>query len=401
MLTASAFAARQVVRLKSGAEIVGEVTKTETGYRVQTRFGVITYSDEDVASVEDLRSPQEELRQRRAAIDDSDTRARYNLAVWAIDKNLMEEARDELRAICKLAPDFERAALQLRVVEGILRQRAEAETQPTTAPETDEGNGSETRPTTRADANSQLISEKEISRVRLAEMGSADSNLRVSIPREAVDRFVAGREGSAGFDGDAFRRMSPAQQLLAMIDELGHSSPLLAEVEVASDPQFMQEFQRRIWPLIRGRCASSQCHGAETGKGGLKFWSAGVRNARVDYSNFLAADMFVKDGNWLINRDRPAESLLLQYGLPESQATHKHPGNARLRPMFSSTEDASYKAVLGWIKSLKGPRHPDYGIKYRPPFGPKVELGPVLPPRESKSDKDEPQRDDNPPVRPE
>ncbi|MCD6303865.1 MAG: hypothetical protein J7M21_02765, partial [Planctomycetes bacterium] len=110
-------------------------------------------------------------------------------------------------------------------------------------------------------------------------------------------------------------------------------------------------------------------------------------NDRVAYTNFLILDSFHKPGGLrMIRRDNPEESLLLQYALPRNIARYRHP--EKIRSAFRSRNDPGYRLTLQWIRSLKGPLHPDYRIKYLPPNVMKpVPVLPGLPAGGGKADK--------------
>ena len=70
----------------------------------------------------------------------------------------------------------------------------------------------------------------------------------------------------------------------------------------------------------------------------------------------------------MIDRMRPEDSLLLNFGLPQSVATMPHPKAAGFEPMFHGLGDETYLDLGKWIASLKAIA-PDYGIKYTIPTG--------------------------------
>ncbi len=87
------------------------------------------------------------------------------------------------------------------------------------------------------------------------------------------------------------------------------------------------------------------------------------------YTNFLILHSLTAQlepevrGQPLINRDRPAASLLLEYLLPRAMAKHPHPTD--IDPVVKSKRDAKYLVIRQWISRLD-PR-PIYDIDWRPP----------------------------------
>jgi hypothetical protein len=71
----------------------------------------------------------------------------------------------------------------------------------------------------------------------------------------------------------------------------------------------------------------------------------------------------------MIDRLRPEDSLLLNFGLTQSVTKLPHPNAKGFKPIFHNTSDPIYLDVAKWITSLKA-LAPDYGIKYDVPTGP-------------------------------
>lgn len=82
VLSMDVTAKQQVVVLKTGRRIQGEVTKIETGYQVKTPGGTVVFAADQVAKIEDVVTQQDELEARLAKIDAKDPEALYQLARW-------------------------------------------------------------------------------------------------------------------------------------------------------------------------------------------------------------------------------------------------------------------------------------------------------------------------------
>lgn len=90
--------------------------------------------------------------------------------------------------------------------------------------------------------------------------------------------------------------------------------------------------------------------------------------SRIAYTNFYILTQIRVDGVPIIDRDRPEESLLLQWGLPRAEAKFQAPDVPNWEPRFRSTEDERYKSVLAWIKSLVAAnQNSNYGLQYTIP----------------------------------
>jgi hypothetical protein len=129
----------------------------------------------------------------------------------------------------------------------------------------------------------------------------------------------------------------------------------------------MTDFRSRIWPMLASHCAQPSCHGGPNAGGDLRVLNVQTRNERVDYTNFLILDSYTHGGRKMINRDRPEDSILLQYGLPPEQAEIRHPSPLK-QTMFRDRRQRNYRQVIEWIRSLDGPPHPGYGVKLRVPW---------------------------------
>ena len=90
-LTGTTFGKLQLVKLKDGREIRGEVSEQEGKYLVKTEFGpTLEFSKDQVASIQEIVDPKDEYKQRLAKIDVSNVDELYALAEWAAKADLLE-----------------------------------------------------------------------------------------------------------------------------------------------------------------------------------------------------------------------------------------------------------------------------------------------------------------------
>jgi hypothetical protein len=355
----------KVVTLTNGSQVEGQVTRTNGQYEVRLPSGIVTvFPADQVVSIEDAERPEDEFEKRKAEIDPKSPDDHYRLAQWAFDREMYTAAREELKTALALKPDYERAQLLLRQVEA----RLQAQTQPSAV----------TRPTGQGPAGlgpdmraSWLVDQEDIYRIRRAEL-RGDDRVVIKYRNDVIERFIRRMEGYAEFEqenfSDTFRGYSDLRQTRYILRELDNPQASLArDILIETDPQFMVDFRSRIWPMVARHCASANCHGGNRVVGNLRLFNIAGRNERIDYTNFALLDGYVTGGVRMIDRDRPEESLLLQYTLPEDQAQHKHP--TKLTPVFPSRRSAAYQRVEEWINELNGPPHPRYDLDYKPPFG--------------------------------
>jgi len=365
-----AFAKPQVVVTRDGREIVGEVTRLGDAYQIQmkTTAGLATVSvpADQVVSVKDYVDPKSEYEERLAKIDPNSARDHLDLGRWAYDKELYEIARKECEAALKINKDLETASLVLRLVEAKLRQPPPTGT---------------TKPGTTGESGIQpewLLSDDDISHIRLEELKRSDV-VQVQFRNRLLDRFLEGMKGKGAFADDPqakdkFMALSPMRKMLFILENTDRDdSATKDDIVIKSDPRFMVTFRDRVWPIVSRSCGSLNCHGGAKGEGGFKVFNISGKNEKVDYTNYVLIDGFVdKDGRRMLSRDDPESSLLLQYSLPANLAQVRH--STKIDPVFNSRDAVGYKAIYDWIDSLAKPRHPNYRLHYKPPFGLKLDL---------------------------
>ena len=78
----------------------------------------------------------------------------------------------------------------------------------------------------------------------------------------------------------------------------------------------------------------------------LSKYSSAIPNVKKD-------DIFGGEGSrqFMIDRQRPAQSLLLQYSMPAGQTDLPHPQVPNFRPLFVRNTDPAYRRMLLWIDS--------------------------------------------------
>jgi len=365
MLASLCLAEKKQIKLKNGETIVGEVVEqTPEGVKVKRALATVFYPKDQIVSIEALYNVKEDYANRLSKLKKDDFKSQLALGRWTLDNKLYAEAVKHLGAAVKIKSD-ERAKLLLRQATAKLEaaQNVPAE------PAGNSDSGSDGGLSSKTDIKS-MISDEDIQRIRICELGDKD-RVTVELRNDVVRRFLDKFRGEGDFSTKGaiatFRRRSASWQAKYIIDKVGPDDEIRDDIIIKTDPSSMKEFRSGVWRWISGNCATSTCHGAAKGKGGLKLWNVAGRNDNVDYTNFLILDSFhTKGGLQVIRRDEPEESLLLQYSLPETQAKHRHP--KVINSAFSSKKAIGYRQTLKWILSLKRPLHPAYKIKSNPPY---------------------------------
>lgn len=376
VLAGAVFGKTQVIKLKDGRSFTGEVTKTEGGYRIKTKHAVLTFSADQVAKIEDATTSATEYEDLVKKIDPKKPEDHFGLANWAIKRGLakatdqqLKIARKHLEIALKLKPDYERAKLLLQLVNARIDK----------PPKQD---GSKIDLIT--DVDFPLLKDDDIRKIRVEELRKGDS-VAIKFKNDVVKRFMASMEGQEDFRKPRFEKKflgwPKTRKVVYMLDKRPDNVKMKDDIFIESDPKFMKNF-RQLWPVINNFCAASSCHGGIKPKGGLILFTRGSGNERADYTNFAILDGVVAGGRRVIDRDNPAESLLLHYLLPRKVANNKHPietaDSAKVHTAFKNRRVNNYKRILRWIDELAGPPHPGYRLNYKPPFGITLRTGLIL-----------------------
>jgi hypothetical protein len=359
-------AEKKQIKLKNGETIIGEVVEqTPEGIKVKRPLATVFYPRDQILSIEPVYDVKEDYADRLSKLKKDDFEGQLALGQWALENKLYPEAVKHLEEAVKLKNE-ERARLLLRQAKAKIE-----DAQKSKGPSS--GAGGDTGTSAGDDGAvsiaTQMVSDADIQKIRMAEL-SDDDQVKVELRKNVVERFLEQVRGRGGFEkkgADAeFRRLPPVKRAKYIIDHTNPDDPFRDDIIIKSDPASMREFRSGVWRWVSTSCAAATCHGSAKGQGGLKLWNVVGRSDNVDYTNFLILDSFhTKDGLQVIRRDEPEESLLLQFGLPDNQAKHRHPKEKP--PPFASRTSPLYKATLDWILSLKRPLHPEYGLKSLPP----------------------------------
>lgn len=165
-----------------------------------------------------------------------------------------------------------------------------------------------------------------------------------------LDRMSGHTDFSAREDRTAFLSLSPTRQTQLIREHTGNAYQ--DRINIINDPLVFRQFER-VLPMVLSGCATSACHGGPQAQG----WRLRTARPRTDlnlYSNFIVLSHSGRGNQRLIDRAKPQDSLLLQYGLPLRQATFQHP---QVIPVVypRGFDDVRYQTILTWIESLTIP----------------------------------------------
>lgn len=361
--------AEVTVALRDGRELTGQLISQNARTIVIRINGIDTpFPSDNVEDIRVLPSPREQYRDLRDAIDDKDTQQLLTLTKWLQTRRLYEEALLELAHILELEPHNPEALAMRRLIESQILLDVKAGTSAPSGPATP-------RPLRPPEPVFPVLSDDQINLIKVFELDLSDPP-RMIVSRDTVNQLVeryAGnplipptREGR-----EALAREKP-EKILDLMFRV-RARDLYGQVKVIDHPTPMRRFREdvhRAW-LLNG-CATVSCHG---GQEAGRLWLAHRRPSSDStvYTNFLILDRFrLADGRALIDYNDPANSPLLQMGLPRADSLVPHPrvntaNRARdWRHVFGSTDDRKFLDAVAWINSLYRPR-PEYPIAYDPP----------------------------------
>ena len=357
-----------VVETKDGRSLEGELVRESAESVVLKIAGIdATIPQDQVARISYRESDSEYFDQKRAELEDDDLDGRLKLVEEMIRREALGIAQTELAAMDRKFPDNPRVLEQRQLVEARQSLKSGGElnaNRPATG-----GNGGTTpgRPGTAPPKADAYLTPEQMNRIKVYEV-DLDSDPRVSIPRDTLNQFL---ETYAGLDDvpagraeqQRFFRMSGVDQLRMLFKQKARD--LYGQVDVQSLPAPLLEFRRDVNPRhVAGYLAPTFGNGKVPG---FSVFSSRPQSDEEAFTNFYLLTRMKFDGVPMIDRGNPAQSLMLQWGLPRDQAQHPAPDVEGWRPAFRSADDPNYTRYRDWIDSLYGQDNPDYGIDYTAP----------------------------------
>lgn len=215
------------------------------------------------------------------------------------------------------------------------------------------------------------ITPEMINRIRFMELRAARAK-RQSDPEQLVDRvsvviapetinkFLLLKQGDFSFRGDEARKrflaMTPAKKLAVIawwVRDTNDEFLFADDVKIQRDPEILVDFRKRIQPTLLVNCATAACHGSSDPKNKFRLFNDPKRRDQMTYANFLTLRQWLVNDQPIINRDKPDDSLLLTYVLPESESRFPHPKVSDFRPLYQKRTARGYRLLHDWISSLR------------------------------------------------
>ncbi len=376
LMTAPALLAKTgVVKTTTGQTYIGDVDDSKPGYVTINRKGIPTRVQRaDVASIQLADDFPTFYRQRMAQLGPQDVQGRLQLARAAFEFREYNLARDAADSALQIDPNNADAVAMLETIR--VQQRLEKNKPPPPGDAT--GAAPVSRPAATESAggpaqppeNAKLLKPAEINAIRQAEMRPEDVGVRIRFDRNVLKRYV---EYTNRVPAD-FYALNAMQQAEAIM----HDGPveMRKDIQIQNDPPALLQYRRLVQPFLVQNCATTGCHNGSNPK-----YNAILppESDAATYTNFYILDKYIKkmpqsadavfghgDAR-MIDRQRPAQSLLLQYALPGAISEIDHPDVQNYHPPLRGLTDPRYRQLLDWVGSSLQPVDPDYGFDYPVP----------------------------------
>jgi tetratricopeptide (TPR) repeat protein len=353
--------AQGVLRTVTGQAIEGDIEERREDI-VVTRKGMQQHiARNQVASINYLTTIAKELHDDLAKLPPEDWAGRVTLSRRAFDAGEYALARDLAQQALDINPNSREAVdmIDLARRQAVLELRA----------------ASATRPATQPREALHLLDDQEINVIRQFEVQDSDRRVRIKFLNDVKKRFA-----SLPQRGRSFYELSNFQQAIAIINE--GDLQMRRDVVIADDPMALREFKSLQRQILAG-CGTVGCHAPGSGIGVVLFPMS--ENEAATYTNFYILSTYWRETNAggdgafgnsgthyrMIDRQNPAQSLLLQYALPQAVADVPHPKAPGFRPMIQNRNDAMYNRVATWIGQTLRPVEPTYNLDYIPPVKPR------------------------------
>lgn len=216
-----------------------------------------------------------------------------------------------------------------------------------------------------------LLNDEQINMLHVYEVDlESDPPPKITIARDVMKKvFEEFQENSdiprGKREQEDWLRETPGHKQLDLLFNL-KATNYYKEVRIRSQIESLRE-----WKTLHRRYVLDyfQGHFGDGDVEGLRLFGKGRESNRIEMTNFYILTQIKIDGRPMIDRHSPAESLLLQWGLPRESAKYPAPDVDRWQPYFKrGLEDERFKEMVDWVNKLfKGNQETDYSIEYKIP----------------------------------
>ena len=377
-----AFAKPGVVKTRDGQTYSGEIDEGNAEQVTVTSSANIPTAipRNRVATIEYAEDFEKKFRERVSKLAPNDVPGRLKLAREAYDNRQYVLARDTAEDARRIDPNNAEAADLVNSIQSQIRLERMQQQQQGGAGGAGRGDaaggagggvGGAAEATTTQPTAERLLKSEQINAIRQGELRPDDAGVRIRFERDVKRRFME----YTGRTPQEINQMS-VNDLVQEIIKKG-APEMRRDVIIQNDPPAMMEFRRNVQPFILNNCATAGCHG-QIQPAKFSLITPGDSEAAM-YTNFYTLQNYIKKVQGgggdnvfgrgelrMIDRQGPAQSMLLQYGLPPAIAEFDHPEVPNYRAPYRGVNDPRYQLVLRWIGEALVPVPPDYGFKHGP-----------------------------------
>jgi hypothetical protein len=326
-------------------------------------------------------STQELFQKRLAALGPRDVVGRITLARWAFERKEYDLAKQAASDAIQIDPRNQEARDLLLTIDA--QRKLQSRTPPqgqgqpgnrpapggvAVAPE-----GAHAQPGQPHAATGEMprpLTADEVNLIRQREWSRNDKNVKVRFQNDVKKRYLARARDVRPAD---FNNMNAVEQGWQIVRK--GTEDMANDVRLTTDPLPLHEFKTIVQRAVLPGCAAAACHGGGPA-GNFQLYPRADRDPEL-YANFLTLSTYTRSSGegkearkaQMIDRDRPADSLLMQYALPQNLSDNPHPDVPGFKPMFRTLKDPKYDQFLRWISNDLAPLQRDYGIDLGQPRG--------------------------------
>lgn len=368
-----------LVRTKAGVVYDGTVDEKTDTVVVNVR-GIDTSLARDEVDSITYGTFEERWTAGYDALTKTDTAGRISAGRRAFDMQRYDLAERALRDAQAIEPNNAEAADLLKTT---MNQRRLESVKATSQTPTNASTPIAT-PATKPAVGWSLLSADQVNRVKQLELRDTEVKTRVAFSNGVQKHFYDSNPRLANeFPSFQAFRSAPSVVQASRIIRDG-AAELAKDVKIVNDPEIIADFRNNAQSLILQGCATSQCHGG-SGAAAVKFALVSpAAEPAATYTNFYVLQStkmkrpggakplsetggttVIPDTAFMIDRLRPDQSALLQFGLSDQYAEFKHPRVRGYNGIFPrGRDDPKYKAILAFVQQMT-PVQPDYGFDYK------------------------------------
>ena len=331
-------------------------------------------------------STQEVFQKRLAALGPRDVVGRITLARWAFERKEYDLAKQAASDAIQIDPRNQEARDLLLTIDA--QRKLQSRTPPqgqgqpgnrpaapggvAVAPEGAQGQGHPDQGHAAGGAMPRPRTADEVNLIRQREWSRNDRNVKVRFQNDVKKRYLARARDVRPAD---FNNMNAVEQGWKIVHDRNATDDMANDVRLTTDPLPLHEYKTIVQRAVLPGCAAAACHGGGPA-GNFQLYPRADHDPEV-YANFLNLSTYTRSSGegkesrkaQMIDRDRPADSLLLQYALPQNLSDNPHPDVPGFKPMFRTLKDPKYDQFLRWISNDLAPLQRDYGIDLGHPRG--------------------------------